>query len=202
MHFIRSSITSSALIAGLAFGGAASAQDLSAIPSGTYTVDPTHAYVSFSYNHLGFSNPQLSFDDFDVTVELDVDDVTNSTVAVTIDPASVVAGSDVWKDHLVGDKWFNVAEYPEITFTSSSVEAGDGGMLMVMGDLTIKDTSQPVTLNVTINGAAPHPRSGAPILGIDASTEVLRSDFGMGVAAPAVSDEVSILVSAELEGSK
>lgn len=174
------------------------AQDLSAIPSGTYVVDPTHAYINFSYSHLGLSNPTLAFDDFDITVELDVDDPTQSTVAVSIYPASVVAGSDIWKDHLTGDKWFDVAAHPEITFESNSVETADGG-LKVMGDLTIKGTSQSVVLDVAINGAMLHPRSSVPMLGIDASTAVMRSDFGMGAAAPAVGDEITIEVTAELE---
>lgn len=190
-----------ALIAATGIAATAAAQDLSAIPSGTYKVDPTHAYINFSYNHLGFSNPTLSFDEFDIEVNLDTEDPTQSTVSVSIDPASVVAGSDVWKDHLVGENWFNVAEHPEITFASTSVAASDGG-LEVQGNLTIKGSSQPVTLAVKINGAGPHPRSGDPILGIDASAEVLRSAFGMDTAVPFVSDEVSITTTAELVGPK
>ena len=186
-----------ALIAGFGLSGAASAQDLSAISTGTYKVDPTHAYINVSYNHLGFSNPTLSFDEFDVAVELDVDDVSKSTVAVTIDPGSVLAGSDIWAEHLVGPDWFDVASHPEITFTSSSVEAADGG-LKVMGDLTIKGESQPVELAVKINGAGPHPRSGVNILGIDAESEVMRSGFGLDAAVPFVSDEIAITITAEL----
>ncbi len=199
MRFLRQSVAASMLVGSALVTSSVVAQDLSAIPSGTYVVDPTHAYINFSYNHLGLSNPTLAFDDFDITVELDVDDPTQSTIAVTIDPASVVAGSDIWKEHLTGDKWFDVAAHPEITFASTSVEAGDAGALKVMGDLTIKGTSQPVVLDVNINGAMPHPRSGVPMLGISATTEVLRSDFGMGAAAPAVGDEVAIEVTAELE---
>lgn len=199
MHFSRQSTATAALIAGVLAASPAMAQDLSAIPSGTYVVEPTHAYITFSYDHLGLSKPTLAFDEFDITVELDVDDPTNSTIAVSIDPASVVAGSDIWKEHLTGDKFFDVAAHPEITFASTSVEASEGGALKVMGDLTIKGTSQPVVLDVTINGAMPHPRSGVPMLGIDAVTEVMRSDFGMGVAVPAVGDEVTIKVTAELE---
>lgn len=201
MSVFRGPVAGLALVAGLSLASAVSAQDLSAIPSGTYKVDPTHAYINFKYNHLGFSNPTLAFDEFDIEVDLNVEDVTQSSVSVTIDPASVVAGSDVWKDHLVGENWFNVAEHPEITFVSTSVAAADGG-LEVQGDLTIKGTSQAVTLAVAINGAGPHPRSGDPILGIEATSDVLRSAFGMERGAPFVSDEIAISATAELVGPK
>lgn len=178
--------------------GPATAQDLSAVPSGTYNVDPTHAYIDFSYNHLGLSNPTLSFDDFDATLELDVEEPTNSTVSVTIDPASVVAGSDIWKEHLTGTDFFDVENHPEITFESTSVTGGGDGAFKVDGDLTIKGQTQPVSLNVTINAAMNHPMSGDPVVGLDASGELLRSDFGMGDFAPNVSDEVTLDITAEM----
>lgn len=197
MPFSRTNTASLALLVGVGLSATASAQDLSAISSGTYKLDPTHGYINFSYNHLGFSNPTLAFDDFDVAVDLDVDDLSKSSVSVTIDPESVVAGSEVWKGHLVGPDWFDVANHPEITFASTSVAPADGGFT-VQGDLIIKGTSQPVSLNVTINGAGPHPRSGVEILGVDASADVLRSAFDMGAAVPFVSDEIAISITAEL----
>ncbi len=174
------------------------AQDLSGVPSGTYEVDPTHAYIDFSYNHLGLSNPTLSFDDFDATLELDADDVTQSSVTVTIDPASVVAGSDIWKEHLTGPDFFDVANHPEITFQSTSISDGGDGALKVDGELTIKGETQPLTLNVAINAAMNHPMSGDPVIGLDASGQVLRSDYGLDKFAPNVSDEVSLDITAEM----
>ena len=186
-----------AALLGLAAGPAA-AQDLSGVPSGTYKVDPTHAYIDFSYNHLGLSNPTLSFDDFDATLELDSEDPTNSTVSVTIDPASVVAGSDIWKEHLTGADFFDVANHPEITFESTSVTGGGDGAFKVDGDLTIKGETKPVSLNVTINAAMNHPMSGDPVVGLDASGEIMRSEFGMDTAVPHVSDEIALDITAEM----
>ena len=196
----RTSIVSLALLAASASGSVA-ATDLSGIPSGTYVSDPTHAYVNFKYNHLGFSNPTLSFDEFSVSMDLDNADPTKSSISVSIDPASIISGSEIWKEHLTGDKWFDVANHPEITFQSTAIEAnGDG--YKVMGDLTIKGVSKQIAMDVAINGAGPHPRSGDPILGIEASGQVLRSDFGMGGAAPAVSDEVSLGLTVEMGKAK
>ena len=176
----------------------ASAADLSGIPSGKYVVDPIHAYVTFSYDHLGFSNPVLAFDEFTIDLELDNEDPTKSTVMVTIDPNSVIAGSEVWKGHLVGEKYFDTANHPQITFSSTAVEAARDGNYTVTGDLTIKGVSKSVSLDVAINNAANHPMKGTPMIGLQAEAEVMRSEFGMKAAIPAVSDEVTLSVTAEM----
>jgi len=176
----------------------AAAQDLGAVPAGTYKSDPTHAYVNFSYNHLGLSTPTLSFDEFDITMELDPADVSAASITMTLDTASVVAGSEIWKDHLTSADWFDVEANPEATFTSTSIEGAGDGAYTVSGDLMLAGETQPVTMMVTINAAMNHPMSGDPVIGFDASGEVMRSAFGLGKAAPAVSDEVQIDVSAEM----
>ena len=198
----RSTAVHALAAAALLGAGAATAQDLSAVPSGTYEVDPTHAYIDFSYSHLGLSNPSLSFDDFDVALELDAESPENSTVNVTIDPASVVAGSDIWKEHITGPDFFDVANHPEITFASTSVSGGGDGAYKIDGDLTIKGETKPVSLNVTINAAMNHPMSGDPVVGLDASGEVLRSDFGLDKFAPNISDEVTLDITAEMVKTK
>lgn len=197
---IKNFSTKASALSIVLFGAMASAQaaDLSAVPGGAYEVDPTHAYINFQYNHLGLSNPTLSFDDFTVDLNLDNEDPTKSTVNVTIDPASIISGSEIWTDHLTGGDWFDVENHPEITFASTSVEAAGDGAYKVSGDLTIKGTTSPVDLNVTINAAMNHPMSGKPVIGLDASGDLLRSSFGLDKFAPNVSDEVSLNLSAEL----
>jgi len=190
--------SSLAALLAVAFAAPVAAQDLGAVPAGTYKSDPTHAYVDFSYNHLGLSNPSLSFDTFEITMQLDPADVAATTISMTMDPASVVAGSEIWKEHLTSADWFDVEANPEITFTSTSVEGAGDGAYVVDGELMLAGQTVPVTMNVTLNAAMNHPMSGDPVIGIDAGGEVLRSDFGLGKAAPAVSDEVQIELSAEM----
>jgi polyisoprenoid-binding protein YceI len=182
----------------LSFSLTAAAADLSGVPSGSYTVDPTHSYINFQYSHLGLSNPTLSFDDFTIDLNLDSADPSKSMVTVSIDANSIVAGSELWKGHLVGDEFFDTANNPDIMFQSSSIEAEGDGAFKVMGDLTIKGQSKPMILNVTINAAMDHPMSGKPVIGLAASGEIIRSDFGLGKFAPNVSDEVALNISAEL----
>lgn len=176
----------------------ATAADLSKVPSGAYSVDDTHAYINFQYNHLGLSNPTLSFDDFTIDMNLDVEDPTKSSVSVSIDTDSVITGSAIWKDHLTGGKWLNTAEYPKITFQSSSIEANGDGTYAVNGDVTVKDVTQPLTMTITINGAMNHPMNGKPVVGVDGTGNLLRSAFGLGKNAPFISDEVALNISAEM----
>jgi len=198
---VLSSLAKSTLLGGLLTAsviGSIHAAELGKVPAGAYQVDPTHAYINFQYNHLGLSNPTLSFDDFTVDMNLDNEDPTNSTIMVKVDAASVVTGSEIWKEHLTGDGWLDVAAHPEITFSSTSIEAAGDGAYKVMGDLTVKGMSKPVALNVAINAAMNHPMSGKPVIGLDASSELLRSDFGLGKFAPNVSDEISLNISVEM----
>lgn len=178
------------------------AADFSAVPSGDYALDPSHAYITFSYNHLGLSNPILSFDDFTVDLNLDNADPTKSTINVTIDANSISAGSDEWLGHISGPKYFDVSNHPEITFASTSIEAARDGNYKVMGDLTIKGESKPVSLEVVINAAINHPMSGNPTIGLAATSTVMRSEFGMDTAVPHVSDEVALNIAAELIKTK
>ncbi|MFK7854677.1 MAG: YceI family protein [Granulosicoccus sp.] len=195
---LSKTVAAAAILTSVGFLGSAQAADLSAVPSGAYSVDPTHAYINFQYNHLGLSNPTLSFDDFSVDLNLDNADPTQSTVSVTIDAASIITGSSIWKDHITGGDFFDTANHPEITFQSTSVEAAGDGAYKVMGDLTIKGEVKPVALSVTINAAMNHPMSGKPVIGLDASSNLLRSEFGMGKFTPHVSDEIALNISAEL----
>jgi len=132
----------------------------------------------------------------------DKDDPTKSSVNVTIETESIVAGSDIWKEHLMGDKFFDSSNHPEITFSSTSVEAARDGNYKVMGDLTIKGESKPVALDIIINAAMMHPMNGKPTIGLQATTEIMRSEFGMKAAIPHVSDEIALQVTAELAMAK
>ena len=109
-----------------------------------------------------------------------------------------MSGSNIWNEHLTSSNWFDVAEHPAITFQSTAVESAGDGAYKVTGELTIKDETKPVNLNVAINAAMNHPMSGEPVIGLDASAEVLRTDYGLGQFAPNVSDEITINISVEM----
>ena len=188
----------SAVAAAVALATSAAAADLSKVPSGKYDVDTTHAYIHMKYNHLGLSNPILGFEKFAMSVNLDAENPANSTVALEIDVDSVRTGSDIFHDHLTSEKWFDVANNPTATFNSTAVAANGDGTFDVTGDLTIKGTTKPVTMQVTVNNAMQHPMKKQPVIGISAHGGLKRSDWGLGANVPFISDEVKLEVQAEL----
>ncbi len=174
-----------------AFAGAAFADPVS------YQIDPKHTNVLASWNHFGFSNPSINFGEAKGTIVYDADNVSASSVEVTLPISGISALADQFFDHLVSGNWFDAAQYPDATFKSTSVEAAGEGKLKVAGDLTVKGVTKPVVLDVTLNGTGPHPMTKRASIGFDATTTVLRSDFGLGNYAPAVSDEVTLRITTE-----
>ena len=172
--------------------------DLSGVPSGKYTLDSSHGYISFTYSHLGFSNPRVGFNRFDTRLDLDTGSPENSTIEVTIDAASIDSRVAEFNDHLNGSDFFNTAEYPNITFKSTKVEATGENTFNVTGDLTILGTTKPVTLATTINKAGNHPIRNVPTVGVSASAKLMRSEWGLDAYVPAVSDEVELSIEVEL----
>lgn len=190
-------IRSSCVAALLALPFSVSA-DLSDVPSGEYTLDSSHGYITFTYSHLGFSNPRVGFNRFDTKLALDSSNPENSTVEVTIDASSIDSRVAEFNEHLNGSDFFNTAEYPAITFKSTRVKATGANTFDVTGDLTILGTTKPVTLVTTINKAAEHPLRKVPTVGVSASTRLMRSEWGLDAYVPAVSDEVELSIEVEL----
>jgi len=176
----------------------AAAADLSGVPSGTYREDDQHAYVIFSYTHLGFSSPKVRFNDFDVTLNLDADDPEASEIDVTIDVSSVDSGVEVFDGHLLGTEYFDFVNHPVITFESTGVKKTGDNTWDVAGELMIKGRAVPVTLAATINGAGEHPLKKIPAVGVSATGRILRSDWGLDQYVPAVSDEVTLTIEVEM----
>ena len=174
-----------------AFAGAAFAAPVS------YDIDPKHTNVLASWNHFGFSNPSVNFGEAKGTIVYDADNVTASSVEVTLPLSGRSALADQFFDHLTSANWFDAAQFPDATFKSTRVEAAGEGKLKVTGDLTVKGTTKPVVLDVTLNGAGDHPMTKRASIGFDATTTLKRSDFGLGNYAPAVSDAVHLRITTE-----
>ncbi|MCC3254505.1 YceI family protein [Xanthomonas campestris] len=167
------------------------------VASGTYTLDPTHTDVLAQWSHFGFSNPTAHFGNVDGTLVYDAADVTKSTVQVTLPLSGLNSFTAKFDEHLKSGDFFGAAKFPSATFKSTKVESAGTNKLTVTGDLTIKDQTKPVVLDVTLNGAGEHPMKKVPAAGFDATTTIKRSDFGVGQYAPNVSDEVKIRITTE-----
>ena len=157
----------------------------------TYTIDNSHTYPHFTYNHLGFSNQTHKFDKTSGTVVLDRKAKTGS-VDVTIDATSVNTGYALFNEHLQAADFFDTTVYPTLTFKSTGMKFKGDQPVSVTGDLTIKDVTKPVTLTLTHFKCQPHPMLKVDACGANASTKVKRSEFNMGKNVPFVSDEVTL----------
>lgn len=163
----------------------------------TYEIDPNHTDVVAQWSHFGYSNPIAHFGDVDGTIVYDADDVSASSVEVTLPLSGLDSHVAKFDEHLRSDDFFDAANHPEATFRSTAVEAAGEGKLKVTGDLTIKGISKPVVLDVTLNEAGPHPMTKREAIGFDATTTLKRSDFDLGMYAPNVSDEVQLRITTE-----
>lgn len=177
---------------------AMSAASLSAAAAGvTYKLDPQHTNVIASWSHFGFSHPSANFGQASGTLVYDAAAPETSKVEVILPLSGLDSFVPALNEHLKTADFFDVAKFPSATFKSTSVQAVGKGKLKVTGTLTIKGVSKPVSLDVTLNNAGLHPMTKLETIGFDASAVIKRSDFGMGMYAPAVSDEISLRITTE-----
>ena len=163
----------------------------------TYKLDPNHTNVLASWSHFGYSNPFANFGDVDGTLVYDAEDLSKSSVEVTLPLSGLNGFSDRFNDHLRSDDFFDAEKFPVVTFKSTKVEAAGNGRLKITGDLTIKGITKPVVLDAILNKAAPHPMTKAQAIGFDATATIKRSDFGVGAYAPNVGDTVTLRITTE-----
>lgn len=176
--------------------------DASAAPAGLYKSDPGHSYLSFSYNHMGYSNPIARWGAWSAELNWDPAAPELSTVTATVDVASVDTGVEKLDEHLKAADFFDAAANPTITFKSTGLALNGGAAATMTGDLTIKGVTKPVTLDVTINKAADDSFAKAYKLGFSATGVLNRSDFGVDLYVPMVSDQVSVKIETEFEMPK
>jgi polyisoprenoid-binding protein YceI len=168
----------------------------------TYQIDPKHSAARFKIRHMMIANVGGEFNNVSGSVEFDQAKPEQSRIDATIDANSLHLGDPARDAHVKGGDFFNVAQFPTITFKSSIVAAAGGGY-KVTGDLTLLGVTKPVTL--TVDALSPEitdPWSGQR-RGMSAVTTINRKDFGMGWNAPAgggvmLSENVEITLDLEM----
>lgn len=149
-----------------------------AIPlPGSYAIDASHTSVGFVARHLMVSKVRGSFPEVSGTLQI-AEDPGTSSLDVTVGTASVTTREDQRDAHLRSADFFDVEKFPVMRFVSTSARAA-GENWVVEGELTIKETSRPVSLDVEFLGAITDPWGGSRI-GFSAATEINREDFGLG----------------------
>ncbi|MGY0505012.1 YceI family protein [Luteimonas sp. e5] len=165
--------------------------------TGIYAIDPAHTMVLAQWSHFGFSNPSANFGDADGRIVINAANMSASSVDVTLPLSGLASFSADFDQHLRGADFFDAAAFPVAHFASTKVTPLGADRYEVTGELTIKGQSRVVVLDAKLNGAGEHPMTQVPSLGLDATTTVKRSDFGLGLHAPMVSDEVTLRITSE-----
>jgi polyisoprenoid-binding protein YceI len=171
--------------------------DVSMTAPGVYKADTSHAYITFSYDHQGYSRPWLRWRSWTGDLNWNPAAPEQSSIAVVIDAASIDSGVDKFDEHLTSADFFDVAKHPQITFNSTSVTIDGPATAKIAGDLTVKGVTKPATLDVKINRAADDDFAKGYKLGFSGKTSIKRSDFGVDKYTPFVGDDVEIIVEAE-----
>ena len=160
--------------------------------TGKYTIDPAHSRIGFVARHAMVTKVRGSFNEFEGSGYFDADDPSKSSLQLTIQADSIDTRTADRDAHLRSNDFFDMEKYPQITFTSTSVEGVEGDIYRVTGDLTIKDVTKPVTIDFEYGGTAVDP-FGNHRLGLEGSVVVNRKDWGLNWNAPL--DTGGVLVS-------
>lgn len=188
---------------------AAAAPSIEGLPAGDYRIDPAHASLVFTVNHLGFSHYTAQFTRFTADLALDPANPATAQLTASVDPTSISLPSppDGFVAELTGKQWLDAGAFPQMTFKSTQVTVTGANTADVTGDFTLHGVTKPVTLAMTFNGGyVGHPQDPNARIGFSAKGVLKRSDFGIAYGVPApgstmgVSDEVTIAIEAEFSG--
>lgn len=199
-------IGASVIVAGVAIGGLMAGMGVptetapAAAPTEAtrFKVDNVHSSVIFRIKHLGVSNFHGRFNKISGEFVWDGSKPENSTFNMTIDAASIDTNNQGRDNHLKSADYFNVKEFPEITFKSRSL-ARHGDDWELVGDLTLLGKTREVKAKFVFNGEKDAGERAGYVAGFDAMFTIKRSDFGMneGIANGGLSDEVGVIVGIE-----
>jgi polyisoprenoid-binding protein YceI len=166
---------------------------------GTWAIDPAHSSVGFSVRHLMVSKVRGTFDRFSGAITVAADGTPSVTAEIAVD--SVHTGNEQRDAHIKSPDFFDVANYPTATFTSSGVTNNGRGFVLA-GDLTLKGVTKPVSLDLEFYGVNPGMGHGE-VAGFEASVVLNRKDFGIDIDVPLetggalVGDKVTITIEVE-----
>jgi polyisoprenoid-binding protein YceI len=137
------------------------------------------------------------FSGFEGEIMFDQENPANSSVTVSMPTKSMFTGWEKREAHFMSADFFDATDDDVITFASKSIEVTGENTAMITGDLTMNDVTKEVVLDAVLNQVGTHPQAQKQWAGFDATTTLIRSDFGLGLAAPFVSDEVDVRISIE-----
>jgi polyisoprenoid-binding protein YceI len=174
--------------------------ELDEIPPGTYDVFTKETLVRYGVDHMGFSEFWGTFPGATGTLAIDPKAIDATKLDVKVPIAQVETTNRELNGELFSDEFFDAENYPWMTFKSTKVIRTGPKSFRVTGDLTMHNITRPIVLDVIFHGAGHDPFTGKDVIvGFDAKSMVMRSEFGLGKYVPIVSDETTITISAEFK---
>ncbi|GAB2886363.1 YceI family protein [Streptomyces mayteni] len=146
--------------------------------TGDYVLDPTHSQIGFVARHAMVTKVRGAFHEFEGTAHLDGADPTRSTAQVVLKTESIDTGVEQRDQHLRTNDFLDAPTYPDITFRTTGVEAIGDTEYRVTGDLTIKETTRPISIDFAYTGNAVDPYGNLRV-GLEGSVTISRKDFGV-----------------------
>jgi polyisoprenoid-binding protein YceI len=177
--------------AGTLFAGAATAAPI------TYAFDTVHSRVTFHVSHLGFSHSVGQLFVAPGTFVFDTADWSKGAVIATLPADSLTFGDAKWDAHVKGADFLDAAKYPTLTFAATQVTRSGEKTGTLTGNLTLRGITKPVTLQLRLNAAGPHPMRKVPAIGFTATGTIQRSEFGVAAYVPMVGDELEVRIEVE-----
>ena len=167
--------------------------------SAPYVLDKSHAHVTFEVGHLGFSTVHGQFRKFDANIVFDPENVEATQVNFVIDAASVETFWEARDKHIRSKDFLDVANHPQISFVTTSVRPTGADTADVVGDLTMRGVTLPMTFQAKLNKLGPSPfNPNQTIAGFTVTGEIDRTKYGVNYAAPAVSTVIPVKIELEM----
>jgi polyisoprenoid-binding protein YceI len=166
-------------------------------------IDPAHSEIGFKVKHLMISNVAGKFDKFTGSVESQGDDFVNAKISFEAEAASVNTGNAQRDGHLQAADFFDAVKFPHIKFTGTKFEKVSGEKYILSGDLTIRDITKTVKLDVEFSGIAKDLYNNTKA-GFEMTGKINRTDFGLNFNAPLetggviLGEEIKLQIDAQL----
>lgn len=167
--------------------------------SQSWSLDKGHSKIGFTVTHHMISEVDGYFKTFDSKLTSAKDDFSDAVFELKAETTTINSENEMRDKDLRGAGFFDVEKFPSLAFKSTSFKKGEGNKYILVGDLTIKDVTKSIIMEVTIVGPQPHPRTKKPAIGIKALATINRKDFNVGTNLPElmVSNEVQLRVTGE-----
>lgn len=173
--------------------------DPAQVQAGDYKLDPGHSKITWSINHFGYSTYVGQFGKVEGTLSIDPKKAADAKLDVTVDANSVGTLNPALDAHLKSADFLDTAKFPTATFKATSIKLTGKSTADITGDLTLRGVTRPVTVSATFNQAGVNPVDKTYSLGFAGKAKIKRTDFGVSAYAPALGDEVTLELEAELK---